>query len=667
MIAKLLAKIGLDAGEFSAGVKGVQQETKSLSDAFSGLGKYVAGAFSVGAIATFISKVKATVDEINRAKQEADATGEGYQSLRNAMRDAGQSSESLSGILSKLRTASADARDGNMKLVGAFNSLGVSVTDLESMKTDELFGAIAEAVAGAANQTEACGAVMDIFGNRMTAKVLPALQTVGEEGFDNLKGRMKDAGRVLDEEFTDKVNRLETRLGSLWDRIVGGLADLSDTVDTTMKTLYAMKELGMGYEEALRFLARAEMDAAEAERQAEEARRKNLEAMREAQKEAAELAEEEANLATAEEHLGEAYKAIEKSQYDAMTAAQKLEAQNKNLAAATEALAKADAEMEANRNADTVEAYAQALKDYNSALDAQQKAQEAVNKEAEAAAKASANEAEATDKARQKYEELAEAQEVAKKSTREQAQWHAKTAGALREEAAGLQDGARKYELLERALREDAEAEKLFAQAQKEAADAVEDANRKIEQNAENIQKLAEYVKGLSPEHFKQLVAGLRELGELAKEYDFSSFVGLESLRGFGLPSSLTRSKVNQFVAAFKTLAEGLTGVKIEVPEGLDKLDFDLPSITSGQARQFGMALQSIASALRNANIDLAAVNGLAGLFDAIGAGGRAEIQIATPPKEDLVLTVEEGFKKDLSSLAKSAKTLAGLKGVIYA
>ena len=708
MIAKLMAKIGLDASEFSSGVKGVQTETQSLSEAFSGLGKYVAGAFSIATVTAFVREIKSAADEVYRAKQEADATGEGYQALRNSMRDAGQSADGLSGFLNKLYSASLDAQSGNTKLVGAFDALGISVEDLRSMKTDEIFGAIGEAIVNASDQTEAYGAVMDIFGQRMTAKVLPALQDVGSEGFDELTKRMKDSGRVMSDEFLDKVNRLETRIDTFKQKMVGLVADFTDGWDTMIDYIAQFITSGGDATKALDDMANAQEAEAEAARLAEEAHKRRMKAMQDAVDAAAAAAKEEADLADAQDHLDKAMEKVTQRQFDALPTVTKLATVTAELKQAEEDLAEAEAAAEENRNSATVEAYAKALDRYNGILEDQRKIQADLDKEkqhaektAEAEAKAVQKEAEAVDKARQKYYELAQEQALAKKSTQEQAEWHQETAKQLRAEAEMLEDGERNWKMMTAALQEDAKAQNLLAQAQEET-------NQKLEKAAETVQSLSEYVKGLSEKDFQKLVASLRDLGEIAKEYDFSGFAGLESLQGFKLPSltrsqtqqfitsfqklaeglrdieidvpagleklnfslssSLTNSKAKSFVSAFQTLAKGLDGLTIDVPDGLEKLSaFAFPNMTSGQARQFGRALKTLAQAIKDADLDLATLNGLTGLFDAMGTAGRAEIQIAAPPKEDLVLTVEDDFKKDLSSLAKSAATLAKLKGVIYA
>ena len=621
-----MASIGLDASEFSKGIKGVETQTQGLEKAFDSLKGFIGKAFSVAAIASFVSKFKQTADEIIRATQEVNASAEGYQALRNSMRDAGQSADGLNSYLAKLYTASIDAQNGNQKLVGAFNNLGISVADLRTMRTDELFGAIAEAVANTADETDSYGAVLDIFGSRMTAKVLPALKSVGTEGFDQLTKRMQESGRVIDTEFLVKLNKLETAWDTITQKIYTFGVSLFDAFDMVMKGLVGAAQSGKSFSEVMELLANERLDELKAAREQAEATRQQQQAMADAAAEAQHLADEVAALEKAEKDLADAYAEVDKSQYDSMTAKQKLEEQEKRLEKATQDLIKAQAEEAANHNPATVEALARATREYNSVFDAKIKAQQDYDKELAKNTKAEEDRAKAVDNARKKYEDLKTAQDLAKKSTKEQAEWHQKNAERLREEADASDDAVEKFGKLEEALREEAKAEGLFTKAAEEAADAQDKANESIVAGAEAVQKLADGLKGISKDEFEKLKNALGDLADIAANADFSSFRDLDYITRFRLPSNLTKSRIMAFVRNLQYLADSTKGIKIDLPDGLAEL---------------GKLLEA--------------------------AGGKTEITIKAPPKEDLTLQIPKPFESDIASLAKSAATLAKLKGVIYA
>jgi hypothetical protein len=165
--------------------------------------------------------------------------------------------------------------------------------------------------------------------------------------------------------------------------------------------------------------------------------------------------------------------------------------------------------------------------------------------------------------------------------------------------------------------------------------------------------ELADFIKKIGDLH--NAVGGL----------DFSGLLGLQALQGFAIPNESVQN-AEQFGKALAAMAAAMKGLTLPDLAALAVLkDFKIPNESVLNARQFGRAIAEMIKALNQTPLDLAPLQKVVDLFDAL-KGGEIAITIVPPTRDQLTLSVDEGFSESLSSLADSAKTIAGLKGIIY-
>jgi hypothetical protein len=154
-------------------------------------------------------------------------------------------------------------------------------------------------------------------------------------------------------------------------------------------------------------------------------------------------------------------------------------------------------------------------------------------------------------------------------------------------------------------------------------------------------------------------------------------------LSDFNIPNESVRNAA-QFGRAIAAMVKELQNMG-NIPDlsALDALkDFNIPNESVQNARQFGRAIAEMVGELQNLgsipdlssitdlldslqNTPASAMANLSAMLSQL-SGGSFGINLIAPPADQLQLTVDEGFKHDLSSIASSVQVLAQLEGIIY-
>ena len=127
----IMARFGMDATGFKAGIKQVESASKGLSRDLNGnLKGAIAGAFGTAAI---VAAGKATMDYAGQIADLSERLGvstDALQEMDFAARLTGTNLETFTGFLEKLSVSREEALQGNDELRDSFARLGVSLEDL---------------------------------------------------------------------------------------------------------------------------------------------------------------------------------------------------------------------------------------------------------------------------------------------------------------------------------------------------------------------------------------------------------------------------------------------------------------------------------------------------------------------------------------------------------
>jgi len=144
--AKLATSVSSAASSFDAiGSKAKENSdlaNTSLASVATSL-KGLTGAFSLAATVSFSESLLKTSNEIHNLGESLGIGTKSMLLFGSAGVDVGKSVEDVGKMMERMVAAADQAEDGNMKLRGAFNAVGISMQDLQTVSPDLLFAHIA--------------------------------------------------------------------------------------------------------------------------------------------------------------------------------------------------------------------------------------------------------------------------------------------------------------------------------------------------------------------------------------------------------------------------------------------------------------------------------------------------------------------------------------------
>jgi methyl-accepting chemotaxis protein len=186
------------------------------------------------------SRTKISVETLDDLRIALDLSGTSIQGFEKGMRT--------------LVMRVDDARKGNVEFIETFAKLGLSVTDFEGLKPDELFMRVAGGLAGVTDTLDQQAIAVDLLGGKFGTSLLPALEN-GEQGFRDLlveAGAMSnwtDEQSQMAEDLADDITELNEQINDLQRELAVHLVPaLIDTVTATNDYIDSVKdaEIPMG-------------------------------------------------------------------------------------------------------------------------------------------------------------------------------------------------------------------------------------------------------------------------------------------------------------------------------------------------------------------------------------------------------------------------------------
>ena len=205
--------IGADGQGLKDGLaqaKGHVDKFKHESEgAFASLGERIVEIFAVEKILEFGKKLFEFGSDIKNTAMALNLSTDSVQGLGGAFEQTGASSEQFKNGVIKLNQSLQEARDGNEKMIGDFERLGVTWADIRDKSPEEILYLIADGMHDAKDKTEALAAAMGLLGKG--GKALAAgLSGGGEE----LKHHADEVTKATDKEL-ERVKELEVAYNSL--------------------------------------------------------------------------------------------------------------------------------------------------------------------------------------------------------------------------------------------------------------------------------------------------------------------------------------------------------------------------------------------------------------------------------------------------------------------
>ena len=176
--------------------------------------KVVLAAAGIGAvISTAIGKVGEFAefgDAIDKNSQKMGISAQAYQEWDAVLKHSGTSMESMKSTFKSLSNAAQDGND-------AFEKIGLSMEDVRSMSTEDLFGAVITSLQGMEEGTERAALANDLLGRGSVE--LGALLNTSAEDTQAMRDRVSELGGVLSDEavkgaaaYQDSLQDMQTAM-----------------------------------------------------------------------------------------------------------------------------------------------------------------------------------------------------------------------------------------------------------------------------------------------------------------------------------------------------------------------------------------------------------------------------------------------------------------------
>jgi hypothetical protein len=146
---------------------------KLKSSMLSPLGAISAG-LSVAGLTAGVARASERIDALAKSADRLGVTTQSLAGMRLAAKDAGVETEQLEQAMTKLSVKVGQAAAGNKQAEAAFQSLGLSVSDLSGMSADKQFAAISDAIKGLESPAQRTAAAVALLGDE-GAKMVNAL------------------------------------------------------------------------------------------------------------------------------------------------------------------------------------------------------------------------------------------------------------------------------------------------------------------------------------------------------------------------------------------------------------------------------------------------------------------------------------------------------------
>jgi DNA-binding phage protein len=176
-------------------------------------------AVSVASVVTFTKSLFDNAAQIKDNSEAARMGVEEFQALSWAAGKSGVSQEQLQRSLTSLTQKLEEAKNGSEKAVELFDKLGMKWSDLRQLAPELQMEALGRALQNANDPTAAFSAIVDILGARSAPKLIEVLKQLGDEGFDGVSKKAKEAGQVISEYTITKIDAASKKIEDSFRKI----------------------------------------------------------------------------------------------------------------------------------------------------------------------------------------------------------------------------------------------------------------------------------------------------------------------------------------------------------------------------------------------------------------------------------------------------------------
>lgn len=200
MIARLGVLLGLDTAEFN---KGLADSGKKLDSFVSGMNR--AATVAAAAFTAMTAKAMVFADEIADVAQANDVAIDTVIKLQNALANSGGKADSAGKLFASFTNYVDKAAEGSFEAQKNFAKMGIGLTDLANLSTQDLFTKAVEGIAKIEDPLTRSAKAMEVFGKAAKGVDFVGIAQGMKDGAD-VTDRQANAIKLL-AEFYDKLGQ----------------------------------------------------------------------------------------------------------------------------------------------------------------------------------------------------------------------------------------------------------------------------------------------------------------------------------------------------------------------------------------------------------------------------------------------------------------------------
>jgi len=249
-----MAEIAKLAVTVDADMRGMQSKLNKLGPQLKKIGIAAAamGAAVIASVVTMTKQWAEAGDEIQKMSLRTKWSTESLSELRYVAEITGTELNAFEKSTRKLNKSIVDAADGLETYMRDFEKLGLSAEALKSMKPEEAFWVVAQAISEMDNEIEQSAVALNLFGRQGT-QLFPMFAE-GADGIKKLREEAHELGWIFDQEaankaasFNDALTTLKTGLMGVGAEIASDLAPVIENY--TLKAIAVVKAIKAWAEE----------------------------------------------------------------------------------------------------------------------------------------------------------------------------------------------------------------------------------------------------------------------------------------------------------------------------------------------------------------------------------------------------------------------------------
>ena len=218
----LLVRLGLDGSQFESGMKRAQSSGGAFAKTFKNeVGGTLATMFAVDKVAEYGKAAIDLAGKLTDLSAKLGVSAEFLQEMSYAAELSGASLDDVSGAMEKLAIARSKALSGDAGMVEAFQKLGVSASDLKSMRVEDIFTKIGSAFENGINPQPLLGALREVAGKGATSLV-PAMA----DGLGQAAENARQLGLVMSNDVVASLDDVGDRFAVMKKTLTTGLGTL---------------------------------------------------------------------------------------------------------------------------------------------------------------------------------------------------------------------------------------------------------------------------------------------------------------------------------------------------------------------------------------------------------------------------------------------------------